>query len=82
MSRRSWAKANKPRGERDYVADTLRKLELALEDAERQSSRLSHAARDARRAAERAKRLLRSDPQRPPSQSEDATPRQPLRSVR
>lgn len=36
----------------------LRNLDLALDDSVRQASRLTHAARDARNAAERTRQLL------------------------
>jgi FtsZ-binding cell division protein ZapB len=52
-------KASRPRGEREYVADTIRLLDLAIEDVERQGSRLRSAAREARSGAERLRRTLR-----------------------
>jgi hypothetical protein len=51
-------RANRPRGAEEYVDDTLRKLDLAVDEADRQSARLGRAARDARRAAERMRRML------------------------
>jgi hypothetical protein len=51
-------KANRPRSERDFVEDTLRHLDLAVERAQRDATRLRQAAADARRASERARRLI------------------------
>lgn len=58
MNQNGRLRANRPRSGREFVTDTLRELDLALDRAEQETSRLRRAAADARRAAARAERAL------------------------
>lgn len=70
--------ANRPRTDREFVTDTLRRLDLALDRAEREISRLRRAATDARRAAAKAERALHADRRVTPEFEEAPSQDQPM----